>query len=700
MSETNLTELSIYPFIAGTAAFCLAGLLLLKNGASTYFRSIAAMLASNGLMQIGNGLGLVDGAHALLWRRVVLLAELAQPVALLCVGLSMITSKPGTSSVFRWRARSVASMAALLAISAWSNFVYASVDSSLPFIKLGPLGVVIYIFILLSLVLGVAQLEQVLRAMRDPMRYKAKFVLVGLGALGSYSIYQAGRLLLVPAWQADYAVVGSLATLISIALIGYGLGRSRLEEFKDKIFVSPQVLYGSLTFMVVGLYLLAVGIIGEMIRGIDQPLSVTLSTLLVFVAVVGLAVVLLSRQARAEVRNFIARHFYRSKYDYRAKWLEVTDAFRTCGSIDSILDRLLDALGSTFGAPRISIWMHYEADGRFHQVRSVNTLVAPPPLQVTHAVVAKLTSTDQPVRLEEIKAGLQGSAKDHFLEMTQSVLFIPIRSEDRLLAFIALGREMHGEPYGTDDCDLLRAIAHHVAMLLSLARLSEERRIATELEALHRFSAFCLHDLKNLTARLSLIVQNSKVHGHDPAFQQSAMRTIAGTVEKMMALMAKLSPQAGHALSLDQGQSEQADVRAVIDEMVGLLNGGIRVPLRRDEEAVPPVRMKPDQLQQLLLNLLLNAQQACGEQGEVRINTTCKNSSVVITISDTGPGIPPSALRTLFQPFKTTKKDGLGVGLYECKRMVEAHNGSISVESEPGRGTRVLVTLPLAQEAS
>src|SRR5438105_3945057 len=88
-----------------------------------------------------------------------------------------------------------------------------------------------------------------------------------------------------------------------------------------------------------------------------------------------------------------------------------------------------------------------------------------------------------------------------------------------------------GPPF---DFDLLRAIAHHAGILLALARMAEEKSAMGELEALHRFSAFCLHDLKNLAAKLSLVVQNAELHGAEPAFQQSVMRTVTGTVQKIM----------------------------------------------------------------------------------------------------------------------------------------------------------------------
>ena len=237
-------------------------------------------------------------------------------------------------------------------------------------------------------------------------------------------------------------------------------------------------------------------------------------------------------------------------------------------------------------------------------------------------------------------------------------------------------------------------------MLVSLAELAEERRAASELEALHRFSAFCLHDIKNLAARLSLVIQNAEVYGQDPAFQQSAMRTVSTTVQKMTALIAKLSPGSGAAHTVDQGRWEVIDLHAVLSETVDSLNGGLRVPIRRIEAILPPVRMKRDQIQQVLLNVILNAQQACGEQGLIEIKTFCNERAAIITISDNGPGISPSVLRTLFHPFQTTKKEGLGVGLYECKRIVESHQGTMCIESQVGHGTSVRITLPFASEVS
>jgi signal transduction histidine kinase len=100
------------------------------------------------------------------------------------------------------------------------------------------------------------------------------------------------------------------------------------------------------------------------------------------------------------------------------------------------------------------------------------------------------------------------------------------------------------------------------------------------------------------------------------------------------------------------------------------------------------------QFQQVLWNILLNAVQAVEGEGSVNVRSMAENHSVVVQVSDTGKGISPEQLSRVFQPFYTTKHKGTGLGMTISKRIVEQHRGSISVSSEPGRGTTVTITLP------
>ena len=101
-----------------------------------------------------------------------------------------------------------------------------------------------------------------------------------------------------------------------------------------------------------------------------------------------------------------------------------------------------------------------------------------------------------------------------------------------------------------------------------------------------------------------------------------------------------------------------------------------------------------DRLGQVLLNLAKNALQSMQEGGNLRITAALDGKGVIMTVSDTGHGIDPEHLVRIFEPFFTTKARGTGLGLALCKKLVEEHEGTISVESEPGKGTSVIVNLP------
>jgi len=113
---------------------------------------------------------------------------------------------------------------------------------------------------------------------------------------------------------------------------------------------------------------------------------------------------------------------------------------------------------------------------------------------------------------------------------------------------------------------------------------------------------------------------------------------------------------------------------------------------------LPEVDHDSDQMHQVLLNLLLNAVQAIEGSGLVRVAVFAKNGGdAVITVSDTGRGIPAEHLPNIFRPFYTTKGNGTGLGLSLARRIVEEHHGRIEVASSSGKGTTFSVMLPLRQ---
>ena len=399
-------------YLAALGAWVLAVLLLSRYRASRFHRNVAGALLAIGLVQFAEGLSLLDSQNALLWSRLALAGEFWLASALLYVSLALTeTAGSHIGMGVRWQCHVAAVVAGLCAGLAGTDLVldWVAFDNQVMAVGRGPLGRVVYLVLILLFVLGIAHLESLLRLLREPLRYQLKFVLLGLGALAVCRIYYASEMLAVPVQQFETALLSGVAATMALALVVFGFARSRVDQVTDRVYVSPQMLYGSVTFLAVGLYLLGVGLLSQIIRSTGLSFSGGLSVLVVFVALIALAAALLSRTVRAFIRTHVTRLFYRSKYDYRAKWLEVTDAFRHCDSVEMILDRLLDLLGGTFGAGRISIWVKVEADGRFHRTHSTNTEAVPSPLEHTHAVPSCLQLEDNPVEVASTESVAGGS---------------------------------------------------------------------------------------------------------------------------------------------------------------------------------------------------------------------------------------------------------------------------------------------------
>lgn len=154
---------------------------------------------------------------------------------------------------------------------------------------------------------------------------------------------------------------------------------------------------------------------------------------------------------------------------------------------------------------------------------------------------------------------------------------------------------------------------------------------------------------------------------------------------------------------LDEAEFKKVDIHEGIESTIRLLAryyGSGSINLIREYGTLPLVDCYAGQLNQVWMNLLVNAAQTINECGEVRIATRREDQMVIVTISDTGCGIAPEHLKNIFDPFFTTKLigEGTGLGLSVTYSIIERHNGEIKVESKPGKGTTFTVSIPINSE--
>jgi signal transduction histidine kinase len=143
-------------------------------------------------------------------------------------------------------------------------------------------------------------------------------------------------------------------------------------------------------------------------------------------------------------------------------------------------------------------------------------------------------------------------------------------------------------------------------------------------------------------------------------------------------------------------------VEADLNEMVARALSGWEevagINLNKDLQPLPKLFFDQEQMLKVTTNLIFNAREAVSQSGKVQIRTSQENGWAILAVSDDGCGMNAEFVsRSLFRPFQTTKKNGLGIGMFQSKMIVEAHRGRIEVESAPGRGATFRVWLPLAK---
>jgi PAS domain S-box-containing protein len=234
--------------------------------------------------------------------------------------------------------------------------------------------------------------------------------------------------------------------------------------------------------------------------------------------------------------------------------------------------------------------------------------------------------------------------------------------------------------------------------------LERSARQTEKLAALGTLAAGLAHELNNPIGIISSRAELMLLEGDSRALPED-LRDDLAVIHRHAQRVARIAQGLLSFSRHSAGQLGPVDLNRVIDETLLLAEKQIveeGVVLKRSlAPALPAVWGDANALQQVVLNLLTNARDAIGRQGEISVETSpaSRAGAVRLRIRDTGPGIAPEVLPRIFDPFFTTKSAGTGLGLSVSYGIVREHRGTVDVESKPGQGTTFTLTLPARSDA-
>jgi putative PEP-CTERM system histidine kinase len=564
-------------------------------------------------------------------------------------------------------------------------------------LRLGLAGMILFGLLLIGSVGVTLNIERTFRASVGTMRWRIKFMLLGVGLIFVVRIYTSSQVLLFRGFDSSLDSLNSGALLVGSLVALRSLARS--GHFDIEVYPSQLVLQNSVTVLLAGAYLLIIGILAKVVAYIGGDTAFAPKALLILVSLVLLALALQSDRARLEIRQFVSRHFRRSPYDYRAVWKTFTEGTASRVEQADLCRGLIRLIAETFQALSVSIWILDDkkealviaassGSPTLRDASSCNVQVAD-----ASTLAKQFHNQPGPFDLDARDERWAVALKEHHaIEFKKggNRIAVPILSRGEWAGLIIVGDRVGGVPFSVEDYDMLTCVANHAGASLSNVQLSQKLLEAKELEAFQSMAAFFVHDLKNAASTLNLMLQNLPVHYDDPEFRADALRGISKTVGHINRLISRLG-QLRHELKLEVTDCDLNDV------VESVLTGVDRSPgftVVKEIRPLPKTRLDRDQIHKVITNLVLNAAEAVPREGEVRVATDQVDGWAVLTVADNGCGMSPEFMsQSLFRPFQTTKKNGLGIGMFQSKMIVEAHGGKILVTSEPGKGTTFRVSL-------
>ncbi len=552
-----------------------------------------------------------------------------------------------------------------------------------------PLGV-----FLAGAVLGLVLVEQLFRGLPTDSRWGLKPLCLGLAAGWMFELYFFADGFLFARLDPDVWSVRGLVHAMVIPLIAVSAARN--PAWTLRISVSREVVFHSTALAVAGAYLLVIAAAGYYVRYMGGDWGRALQMALLFAGLLLLGLFIGSGASRARLRVLLNKHLFPYRYDYRTEWLRFTQALSSAGDALDLGQSVIKALSDLVESPGGGLWLR-NGEGRYTQHSRLNTPASAASEAEDGALCRFLEAREWVVSLEEFRVRRSHYGElvlpEWLLRLEDAWLVIPLKSAGRLVGFVVLNAPRTPFEINWEVLDLLKTAQRQAASYLARMQVTEALIEARKFDSFNRMSAFVVHDLKNLVAQLSLMLKNAERHRDNPEFQQDMLETVAHVEARMRGLMSQLQEKR----SIEAPRP--VDLHAMLGRICGAKRSQRPAPTLAsvpEGETVSEVMAHADRLERVLGHVVQNALDATPESGNVTLNLhDGEDGSVCLEVQDSGCGMSQAFIRErLSRPFQTTKEGGMGLGVYETSQYIRELGGTITYDSEEGRGTRVEIRLP------
>jgi len=536
-------------------------------------------------------------------------------------------------------------------------------------------------------VIGLLTIENLWRNTEPQQRWQVWPLCLALGGLFAYELFLFSDAFITRGRVDRGLGLGrAIAAAFMAPLLALAMARNR--EWRVDIHVSRQVVFHTATLLASGCFLLAVAIVGMVLRNFGGDWGLVLQLAMLFGSIAVLATVLSSGSLRRRTKLLISRNFFTHRYDYRIEWLKFIELISAPSQAEELQVRIIRALAEFVDSRAGVLWSLSRGIG-YHP-----TAV----WQLPALREAKLPPDDPFIAGFRDGSWIQERSPDATdgawpFASQKAWLAVPLSYRKEVVGFVILDATNHPVTLDWEAFDLLRAAGRQAASYLAEERSTKVLRDSELLNEYSKRFAFVVHDIKNLASQLGLVVSNARRYIDNPNFQRDMLQTIEDAVARMNHLLSELKHETASR------SPHLTDAGAIVAAVAAALaHGPVTIETCTDGEDCV-VAIDPERLRSAVTHLTQNAIEASYPGACVFISTRRHRAHLVIDIVDRGQGMDGTFIRDeLFLPFRSTKSGGYGIGAFQTRELIRMSGGDLEVISEPGAGTTMRILLPVVPE--
>ncbi|MCZ6640674.1 MAG: PEP-CTERM system histidine kinase PrsK [Gammaproteobacteria bacterium] len=547
----------------------------------------------------------------------------------------------------------------------------------------------VYIVALLTCVIGLVVLEQVVRNTREDLRWRLRYLNIGLGTVFGFGVVHHASGLMFSAHIPTLVVLQPTVLALATPFIAIASLRNRRNRLS--LNVSRQFVFRSGVLIVTGAFLVSMAVAGYYVRMFGGDLGTVLVVLIATLGILALFVAFGSTRVRTYLRLFINENLYQLKYDYRDEWLRVTQQLTKPNPDFDLSQQAIRALMGVLNASGGALWRLTAEQTLIHVSELKTTWQQPLTRDLARQLVAFFMEREWIIDLDNVPMEAKAQITDigDLQEIYDLRFLVPLFVEEDLFGIIALSRPPVHRKLNWEDYDVVKLIARQAAGLLALRQADEVLSQSKQLHTLNRLSAFVVHDIRTTTSQLSLLLENAQKHKDNPAFIDDMLETVDNSVSRMSKLLTQLKEH-----QIDQKESVElvALTRSIVDRYQ-LQNPK---PVFRCQLTSLHALADTERLSSTIGHVVQNAIDATPDNGSITVQLTQRKDWLELLIEDNGNGMEKKFIdKKLFQPFESTKGlTGMGIGAYQTREYFRSLGGDVQVRSELGKGTRFMLRLP------